>query len=151
MSSILILDDRATGRDLLATVLGCGGHTITEAAGGEEALELVRANQPELIITDLMMNGMNGYEFVRKLRADPSGRNTQVMFCTATYDLDEVRKLAQSLGVSHILVKPGDHPARARHWRGRSQPRGQRRDPVRAWRGFITGWLATTPCGSTRS
>jgi CheY-like chemotaxis protein len=49
---------------------------------------------------------MNGYEFVRKLRADPTVGNTRVVFCSATYDQDEVRKIAESCGVSHILAKP---------------------------------------------
>ena len=59
--------------------------------------KLARANPPELIIADLMMPGMNGYEFVRELRADPAVGETQVVFCTASYDDAEVRKLAGEL------------------------------------------------------
>ena len=106
MSSILVLDDRATERELLAAVLGHAGHRIVEASGGEDALRLARADPPDLIIADLMMPGMNGYEFVRTLRADPMLAATPVVFCTATYDHDEVRRLAESCGVRHILVKP---------------------------------------------
>jgi CheY-like chemotaxis protein len=106
MSSILVLDDRATERELLSTVLGHVGHTVLEASSGEQALDLARASKPELIIADLMMPGMNGYEFVRELRADPAVGDTRVVFCTATYDADEVRKLAESCGVSHIIAKP---------------------------------------------
>jgi signal transduction histidine kinase len=106
MSSILVLDDRAANRDLLSTVLGHAGHTVVQAATGEQALDLVRTNQPELIVADLVMPGMNGYEFVGELRADPELRNIKVVFCTAAYDQGEVRSLAESCGVSHILVKP---------------------------------------------
>jgi signal transduction histidine kinase len=106
VSSILVLDDRATERDLLSTVLTYAGHTVVQAPSGEEALDLARANRPELIIADLMMPDMNGYEFVRELRADPLLANARVVFCTATYDQDEVRELAESCGVSHTLVKP---------------------------------------------
>jgi PAS domain S-box-containing protein len=106
MSSILVLDDRTTERDLLSTVLGYAGHSVVQAATGEEALEIARKSEPELILVDLMMPGMNGYEFVRKLRADPTVGNTRVVFCSATYDQDEVRKIAESCGVSHILAKP---------------------------------------------
>jgi two-component system chemotaxis sensor kinase CheA len=106
MSSILVLDDLAANRDLLSIVLGHAGHTVVQAATGEGALDLVRTNQPELIVADLVMPGMNGYEFVRELRADPELRNIKVVFCTAAYDQGEVRSLAESCGVSHILVKP---------------------------------------------
>jgi two-component system, cell cycle sensor histidine kinase and response regulator CckA len=106
VSSILVLDDRATERDLLSTVLGYAGHAVLQASTGEEALDLARANRPELIIADLMMPNMNGYEFVRELRGDPTLENTRVVFCTATYDEDEVRAVAQSSGVLHTLVKP---------------------------------------------
>jgi PAS domain S-box-containing protein len=108
VSSILVLDDREAERYLLVTVLTHAGHTVLEAPSGEQALELARESRPELIIVDLMMPGMDGSEFVRRLRADPNVGNTRVMFCTATYDTHEVRKLAESCGVSHILVKPAE-------------------------------------------
>jgi signal transduction histidine kinase len=106
MSLILVLDDLAANRDLLSAVLGYAGHDVEQAATGEQALDLARATQPELIIVDLMMPGMNGYEFVRELRADPQLGDTRVAFCTAAYDQDEVRSLAESCGVAHVLVKP---------------------------------------------
>ncbi len=106
MSSILVLDNQAADRDLLVTVLGYAGHAVAEASTGEEALRLARSDHPELIMVDLMMPGMNGYEFMRELRADPTVANTRVVWCTASYDESEVRRIAQSCGVSHILVKP---------------------------------------------
>jgi PAS domain S-box-containing protein len=106
MSSIMVLDDQSADRALLATVLGHAGHAVTEAATGEQALSLARAEPPELIMVDLMMPGMNGYEFMRALRADVTVSNTRVVWCTAAYDEDEVRRIAKSCGVSHILVKP---------------------------------------------
>jgi signal transduction histidine kinase len=106
MSAIIVLDDRAPERALMSIVLGHVGHMVLEASTGQEALELARAHLPELIIADLMMPGMNGYEFVRELRSDPAVGGTQVMFCTAAYDEGEVREVAKSCGVSHIVVKP---------------------------------------------
>jgi CheY-like chemotaxis protein len=55
MSSILVLDDRTTERDLLSTVLGYAGHSVVQVATGEEALEIARKSEPELILVDLMM------------------------------------------------------------------------------------------------
>jgi CheY-like chemotaxis protein len=106
MSSILVLDDQAADRDLLVTVLGYAGHAVVEAATGEDALGLARADPPELVMVDLMMPGMNGYEFMRQLRADPTVGSTRVVWCTAAFDEGEVRRIATSCGVSHILVKP---------------------------------------------
>jgi PAS domain S-box-containing protein len=106
VSSILVLDDRAIERELLVTVLGYAGHAVVEASTGTQALELARETEPDLIIVDLLMPGMNGPEFVRELRSDQTVGETRVVFCTATYDDVEIRKLARTLGVSHILVKP---------------------------------------------
>lgn len=108
MNSIIVLDDRATERELLVTVLSSVGHTMLEASTGPQALELARETQPELIIVDLMMPGMDGSEFVRELRADPVVGDTRVVFSTATYEQDEVRRLAQTCGVSQILLKPAN-------------------------------------------
>ena len=106
MASILVVDDRADARDLLASVLGPAGHNVVQAAGGESALASARADHPELIVTDILMRGMDGYELVHRLRADASLRNTRVVFYTATYLLDEVRRLAAQCGVEHFLIKP---------------------------------------------
>jgi len=66
------------------TVLGPAGLTMLEALSGQPALELARARAPDLIMVDLMMPVMNGYEFVRAPRSDPVVGNIRVTFCTAT-------------------------------------------------------------------
>jgi two-component system, sensor histidine kinase len=106
MASILVLDDRSVERELLELVLGSAGHTVLQASNGEDALALARAEHPDLIIADVLMPGMDGYEFVRALREDPDTEAARVILCTATYDEDEVRRLALACGVSHILIKP---------------------------------------------
>jgi PAS domain S-box-containing protein len=111
MTSILVLDDQETDRDLLTTVLGYAGYAVLEASTGEAALELARAQQPDLIIADILMPAMNGYEFVRELRLDPAIGKTAVIFATATFGMEEVTSLADACGVSHFLPKPSEPEA----------------------------------------
>lgn len=106
MTTVLVLDDRPSDRQLMATLLGYAGHDVLEAATGEAALELARANRPQLIVADILMPGMNGYEFVRRLREDPAIGATPVIFCTANYLEAEVGELARSCGVSRFISKP---------------------------------------------
>jgi PAS domain S-box-containing protein len=105
VTSILVLDDRAENRALMSAVLG-GRYTVIEAATGPQALDLVRGEPPDLVIADVLMPDMDGYEFVRELRLQPSNEHTRVMFCTATYGEQEIRPLATACGVSQILFKP---------------------------------------------
>jgi len=105
MAKVLVVDDRPTNRELIATLLSHRGHTALEAADGAEALALVRAERPELIICDILMPTMDGFEFVRQLRASQH-RQTEVVFYTAHYHEREARSLAKACGVSRILVKP---------------------------------------------
>jgi signal transduction histidine kinase/DNA-binding response OmpR family regulator len=106
MARVLVVDDHASNRDLIATLLGYAGHQVDEAADGVEALEKVRASRPALVICDILMPTMDGYEFVRRLRADAVFADTEVVFCTATFMESEARKLAASCGVGRILFKP---------------------------------------------
>jgi signal transduction histidine kinase len=108
VSSILVLDDRPDDRELLTTLLGHAGYETREASTGEEALGLVRAERPDLIISDILMPSMNGFEFVRRLRSDPGTNTIPVIFYTANYVEGEVKKLAAAGGVSNFIPKPSD-------------------------------------------
>jgi PAS domain S-box-containing protein len=105
---VLVLDDREADRQLMRVVLGHAGHTVHEASHGDQALALALAlpERPDLIITDLLMPGMDGYEFVEELRSHPETASIPVIFCTATYAPEEVESLASACGVARILVKP---------------------------------------------
>jgi len=106
MATILVVDDRVEDRQLLTTFLGYQGNRLLEAADGAEALALVRARRPDLVIADVLMPVMDGYEFVRQLRADSAIAVTPVIFYTATYLERESHALAQKCGVTHLLIKP---------------------------------------------
>src|SRR5436305_13732805 len=108
MARVLVADDKSTNREFLTTLLGYGGHQLLEAANGAEALEQVRAEHPDLVIADVLMPVMDGYEFVRQLRADPEINTTRVIFYTASYHEREARALARSCGVHQLLIKPAE-------------------------------------------
>jgi len=106
MAKIAVVDDLAVNRELLVTLLHAFGHESVEASNGAEALELVRNEHPDLVICDILMPVMDGYEFVRHLRADPQIGHTPVIFFTAYYLELEAQQLAQACGVTDILTKP---------------------------------------------
>ena len=93
MATILVVDDRPSNRQFLATLLGYSGHKVLEAGDGSEALRLVRSARPALVITDILMPTMDGYEFVQRLRADREIAGTSVMFHTATYSEPQANEL----------------------------------------------------------
>lgn len=106
MAKVLVVDDQASNRELIVTLLNYAGHEPLEAPDGHLALALVRAERPALVICDILMPTMDGYEFVRQLRADSAIAHTEVVFYTATFMEREARSLAQSCGVSKVLIKP---------------------------------------------
>ena len=111
MATILIVDDRPTNREYLATLLRYGGHGLLEAADGAEALAVARTEHPDLIIADILMPTMDGYELVRQLRGDPAVGQTPVIFYTAHYHEREAQALARTCGVFNVLTKPAEPEA----------------------------------------
>jgi len=108
MAKILIVDDRPLNRQFLLTLLGYGGHQLFEAADGAEALVKIRKERPDLVITDLLMPTMDGFQLVTQMRAEPEIAATEAIFYTATYRLQEADQLAQACGVSIVIPKPSD-------------------------------------------
>jgi signal transduction histidine kinase len=106
MGIVLVLDDRADDRELLATLLRHAGHEVVEADTGAVALELARLLRPEVVVVDLLMPLMSGYEFAKRLRADPALAHVEVIFWTASYLEEDVRAVAAGLGVERFIAKP---------------------------------------------
>ena len=106
--AILVVDDHPTNRLLLASLISKHGYKPLEADNGEEALAIVRAEHPALVISDILMPIIDGFEFVRRLRADPGIAQTRVIFCTSTYREREAEELARIGGVFRVLPKPFD-------------------------------------------
>jgi diguanylate cyclase (GGDEF)-like protein len=108
MATILIVDPNPEDRRPYITLLGNFGYRLLEASDGIQAMEMARAELPDLIITDILMPNMDGFTLVRRLRAEPLLMGVPVIFQTASYDVTEIHKLAHASGIEHILRKPAE-------------------------------------------
>jgi PAS domain S-box-containing protein len=95
-------------RDLARTLLSRKGYTILEASGGAEGLRTAIRARPDLIVTDVLMPDMDGYQLVGELRARPQLAHTPVVFYTSNYLESQARPLAEACGVSQIVVRSED-------------------------------------------
>ncbi|MGL5016065.1 MAG: hybrid sensor histidine kinase/response regulator [Bacteroidales bacterium] len=102
---ILIVDDTETNVLLLLTILRKSGFQLHTASNGLEALEKVATFRPDLILLDVMMPVMNGYETITKLKENPETADIPVMFLTALNDTENLVK-GFSLGASDYIGKP---------------------------------------------
>lgn len=102
---ILVADDKATGRELVRTVLEKSGYAVIEADNGIDALKLAHRDHPDLIILDIHMPGLDGFGVIKELRADPSFARTPVVALTASaMQGDKQRALAA--GFTGYISKP---------------------------------------------
>jgi two-component system cell cycle response regulator DivK len=103
--TILVVDDDVDIREMLRTVLARAAHRVVEAEHGAEALALIEARHPDLVLLDVNMPVLNGYEACRRLKADPATRAIPVVMLTAaTQDDDRERGLAA--GADGYVTKP---------------------------------------------
>jgi len=104
---ILIVDDSRTIRILLATFLKLSGYEIAEAENGEDGLQKIGEFHPNLILLDIMMPGIDGYEVCQRIKADPSSRDIPVIFLSGKSEAaDKIRGLA--VGGADYITKPFD-------------------------------------------
>lgn len=105
MRTILVAEDRDTSRELVRTFLEHSGYAVLEAADGREAIQMARANLPDLVLLDLQMPIKNGYEVLRELRGDERFKGTPIVALTASAMMgDRDRALMQ--GFTAYFTKP---------------------------------------------
>jgi diguanylate cyclase (GGDEF)-like protein len=109
MATILVADDNRANREALAALLESVGHQVLRAVDGREALAQAQELPPDLVISDVLMPIMDGYELARRLKADPATAGTALMFYTAYFGGHDAQALAQAHGVSRVLLKPSDN------------------------------------------
>jgi PAS domain S-box-containing protein len=104
---VLIVDDDRRDRDLLKVMLGPEGFVLLTATSGEDALSVTAREQPDIILLDVMMPGMDGYQVVAKLKRNPATMNIPVIMITALDDRN-ARMLGLDAGAEDFLSKPLD-------------------------------------------
>ncbi len=108
ISKILVVDDSPTERLALQELLSREGYQVVTAESGEQAIAGSKSEKPDLILMDVVMPGMNGYQATRTISRDASTRNIPIIMCTSKgQETDKIWGMRQ--GAHDYLVKPLDH------------------------------------------
>lgn len=99
---VLVVDDDAGVRELLRQTLTEAGHSVRVASHGLEAVTMIRDRKPDLVVLDVMMPGLTGYDVAAMLRNDPNTENLPIVILSVVYDRDR----HESLGIDRYLSKP---------------------------------------------
>lgn len=103
MAHILVAEDERDIRELIAFTLTFAGHKITQASNGEQAVQLAQEVQPDLVMTDVRMPKMTGYEACRMLKSIETTKHIPVIILSAKGQDDEIETGIQSGAVDYIL------------------------------------------------
>jgi twitching motility two-component system response regulator PilH len=107
IKTVLVVDDSATDTHLLSQLLKKNGYTVATASSGEEAIAKAKKERPDLILMDIVMPGMSGFEATRSISRDPDTASIPVIICsTKGQETDKAWGLRQ--GAKDYLVKPID-------------------------------------------
>jgi len=105
---ILVVDDDEDARALLEIILADKGHHVSQHSNGQEALNSLRREKVDVVISDILMPAMDGFELCRQMKLDADFKNIPIIFHTATYVDKKDEDFAREIGVSDFLFKPAD-------------------------------------------
>jgi len=105
---ILVVEDVPNILELLTVTLEFKGYPVVSATNGEEALQCIAQERPALVITDILMPKMDGFQMVQQLRRNPKTSQIPIIFLSATYVTQEDKDFAIKLGAIRFLEKPVD-------------------------------------------
>jgi CheY-like chemotaxis protein len=104
---VLVVDDKAENRKLMSGLLAGSGYTVLTAMGGLDCLSLLGRVRPNLIILDIMMPDMDGFETCRRIRAEIGFKQVPILFLTAYPFAENVAK-GRAVGANDFVAKPFD-------------------------------------------
>ncbi|TAD79286.1 MAG: response regulator [Oscillatoriales cyanobacterium] len=105
MSLVLVVEDSVAQREMIGELLQGSGLTVNMASDGVEALECLQKQRPDLVVLDIVMPRMNGYEVCRRLKSDPSTQDVPVVMCSSKgEEFDRYWGLRQ--GADAYIAKP---------------------------------------------
>jgi CheY-like chemotaxis protein len=102
---VLIVDDERKNRQLIEVILGDELYEIATAVSGEEALALVAANPPDIVLLDVMMPGMDGYQVATRIKGDPATSHVPIIMLSALGDRNSMLH-GRTAGAEAFLAKP---------------------------------------------
>lgn len=103
---VLVVDDDESGRYLIASLLKGSGYDVIEAVDGADALRQARAMPVDVVVSDILMPNMDGYQLCREWKADPSLATAPLIFYSATYTDPADRRFAEGIGADAFFIKP---------------------------------------------
>jgi len=109
MNHVLVVDDTPIQLKIIISIMQNHGITVSVAHNGQEALTLVEKERPDLILLDIVMPGMDGFEVCSTLKRNPKHASIPVLFLTAQTDEDNIVKAFQS-GAADYVIKPVNPP-----------------------------------------
>jgi CheY-like chemotaxis protein len=104
---ILVVEDNLDGVHSLVLLLRDMGHEVDYAINGYAALDMASRTRPEIVLLDLNLPGLSGFDVCRRIKTNPALKATRIIALTA-YTQDEYRQRATAMGCEHYLVKPVD-------------------------------------------
>ena len=107
MAKILVVDDSPTQLTNLVKIVESQGHSVVTATNGMQGVEMARSEQPDLVLMDVVMPELNGFQATRKITRDPSTENIPVILVT-TKDQETDRVWGKRQGAKDYLTKPVD-------------------------------------------
>lgn len=106
MTHVLVVDDNEAGRYVLEATMRSAGFEVSSAHDDEAALELARRCRPDVVVSDLLMPGMDGFTLCRHLKEDPDLRSIPVIFYSSSYDDERDFALALTVGAERCVTAP---------------------------------------------
>ena len=104
-SLIMVVDDEPSMRIVICEALKSSGFEAIEASGGHQGIELIRSHKPDLVLLDVMMPDMDGFETCQRIKLSPEGKYTQILMVTGLEDVESIKK-AFEVGANGFITKP---------------------------------------------